>query len=163
MKFIRCTTIAVVEYIKPYLMMPPILSSISKLEDEEYREQTADQLKQMIETWDKNFYFIDVCIADDEVLGFIIAHVNNAMVPVVYLSQFWAKTFDKQHLVSEGLFKRLINWTDNLGIQFITCETPRNPEAVARRYGFEPKSTTMVLDLTKREDNSEDLKQERNS
>jgi hypothetical protein len=152
MKFIRCQTIAVVEAIKPYLMVPPIVAELCPLEKEDYLEQTAAELKQVIETRPKGSYLIDVCIAGDDILGFSISYViSNEMIPRVHLSQMWVKTFDKQRFVSRGLYQRLLSWAENMGLQYITCETPRNPEAIARSWGFEPRSTIMVLDLTKEE------------
>lgn len=163
MKFIRCTRISVVEYIKPHLVLPWVASELSSLEKDEIRERVAEDIKLAIEHRSPDQLFINVCIADDEVLGFIIGYVAQGDVPNVFIPQVWTKTFDKQHMVAKGLFERLVNWTEQLGIDFIMTETSRSPEAMARAWGFEPVSTVMSYRISKHEKIDEAVDQTKES
>jgi hypothetical protein len=151
MKFIRCKTIAVVNYIKPHLVLPWVATQLSELEKDEIREKVAEDIKLAIEHRGDDQLFILVCIANEEVLGFIIGYVAAGDVPNVFIPQVWVKTFEKQHLVAKGLFERLVQWTENLGIDFIMTESSRSPEALARAWKFEPVSTVMSYQISKHE------------
>jgi hypothetical protein len=149
MKFIRCTTIAVVEYIKEHLIAPAMVKEMSEIEQAEFQERSIEDLKLAIENMPPELLYISVCLADDEVLGFIIAYIVRGNLQHTYIQQLWTKTFEKQHYVSTSLFKRVVQWSENLGLNYICMDTSRSPEAWARAWKFKPVATTMLYDIAK--------------
>lgn len=88
-----------------------------------------------LQTWD---------FEKEKLIAFILA-VNIPNQKHVYIHQAWNDPENSTKAVIDSLLQRVILWTENFGKTKIRMETLREPDAMARRFGFKKYSTIMEL------------------
>jgi hypothetical protein len=90
---------------------------------------------------------IQVAIEDQQIIGFVICQNPGTFIPHVELIQTWIQP-GKPQSVGNDLLAQAVIWATALGKNFIRGETPRNVEALYRRFKFQPTATVVYLDVS---------------
>lgn len=86
-------------------------------------------------------------IESDEVKAFLVAQNPGPEIPYMILTQVWSDPHNDRSW-SDPFLARLVLWSLAHDKSYVRAETRRNAEAMYRRFGFEPSSTIVSLDLT---------------
>lgn len=85
-------------------------------------------------------------VEDKEINGFVIAHNPGPKHPFVDLAQVWI-ALGQPWSVGNQMLSRVVLWSLSLGKSYVRGETQRNPDALLRKFGFEPVSQIVKFTL----------------
>lgn len=128
-----------VEWCKPHFV----------LDDGEDRERFAEQIRQMLVNFPELVYFVlvfDVEPTPPKLVGFLLAGWERPK-PFIWLYQAWINPEFSGESFTDSVFIRLLSWAEELNVPNVRMETKRDPSAVHRKWGFEPISQIMSLNV----------------
>jgi len=133
---IRVRSATIVPKIKPNLVYS----------DERCREAYVEELVHMLVN-NPDRVFILAKVDGEEVTAFLIAIDPGINYPFVTVTNAWNDSHNGWD-VADHIFARTLVWAAAMGKDYVRAETLRNTKAMYRRFGFEPFSEVMKVDLT---------------
>jgi hypothetical protein len=124
----------IVKYIEPHLILPDKLKPVF----------LEDLIRRMTQTPDT--VLVLASLEGSEVKSFLIADNPGPSVPYIVLAQVWSSP-DNDASWYEPYLARLLMWAVANDKEYIKAETQRNTAALFRRFGFEPFSQNVKLDV----------------
>ncbi len=134
MEVVRIINAAGFDYVQKWIM-----------DDPDYeRGHLLSVLKGGLSNPQKNLFV--VVIEGEDILAYVYAVLPDN-VNYCWITQAWVDPILNNNEVVDGLFIKLLAWSDALGRKEIRFETGRCPDGFIKKWGFTPFATTMTLTI----------------